>query len=195
MEEERGGGIYVTMQHVFNVEQADGLDIEAPEAPEQEAWSAMEAVEAVAADTEVEIREGAGNRACYVPAEDVVRMPGRERFEAGDAYYHTLLHELGHATAHPSRMDRPEFTTEPDRRTVAYALEELRAEMAAMMAGARLGIGHSPRHGEAYVAHWLEAAGQDGNAIRDAARDAQRITDWLLRKRTQDGQSELAEAA
>ena len=179
-EERSGGGMYITMQHVWNVAQADGLDAEEPAETTPE-WDPVAAVEQVAADAHIEILEH-GGRACYDPKSDRITMPLRGAFEAGDAFYHTLLHELGHATAHPSRLARPEFETMGHHRgKVAYALEELRAEMSAMMAGARLRIGHSPRHGQAYVAHWLKAAGDDPNCIRTAARDAQAMAGWLLR--------------
>ena len=56
--------------------------------------------------------------------------------------------------------------------------------MAAMMSGARLEIGHNPQHGESYISFWLRAAGNDPNYIRNAARDAQSISSWLLRNQT-----------
>ena len=46
-----------------------------------------------------------------------------------------------------------------------------------LMTGARLEIGHSPRHGESYLAHWALVAEADPAAIRKAAHDAQSITD------------------
>ena len=193
-EDERGGrGMYITMQHVWNVAQADGLSAEEP--PDSTPiWDPVAAVEQVAADARIEILEQ-GSRACYSPTSDRITMPVRGAFEAGDAFYHTLLHELGHATAHPSRLDRPEFETMGRQGgTVAYALEELRAEMSAMMAGARLRIGHSPRHGQAYVAHWLKAAGDDPNCIRAAARDAQAMAAWLLRNHAESASDDRTPA-
>ena len=56
--------------------------------------------------------------------------------------------------------------------------------MAAMMSGARLEIGDNPQRGESYIAFWLRAAGNDPNYIRNAARDGQSISSWLLRNQT-----------
>ncbi len=180
IEEQAPGRMFFTSQHVWNVAQADGLDL-AADAPAPPAWDPIEATEKVAADAHVEIVEGHGPRAYYNTAADHIHLPARSAFESREAFYHTMLHELGHATAHPSRLDQPERHAIGPTDTAAYALEELRAEMAAMMTGARLEIGHSPRHGQSYVASWLKAAGDDPCCIRTAAKDAQAISGWLLR--------------
>ena len=41
---------------------------------------------------------------------DKVTLPEREQFATANGYYQTALHELGHATGHPSRMDRDTLT-------------------------------------------------------------------------------------
>ena len=189
-------GVYITMKHVFNVSQADGLELEPLETRTEPEWDAIEDVEQVTADAHVTVQEGPTFTACYQPLNDVVQMPSRGQFDDSQGFYQSLLHELSHATAHPSRMDRPAFTTAPNHGSVEYALEELRAEMSAMMTGVRLGLGHSPRNGEAYVAHWVRSAGEDPNAIRNAARDAQAMGDWLLRNRkATEAPEELEQAA
>ena len=49
-----------------------------------------------------------------------------------------------------------------------------------MMTGERLGIGHEPQHGTAYLQSWIQALENGSKKIRDAAVDAQRISDWLM---------------
>ena len=111
-DEKRNRSIYVTAQHVWNVDQADGVGNEQQEeTQEKTAWTTQEAVEAVAADAHIRIIEGANDEAFYKPSTDMINMPPRGAFEQGDGFYHVLLHELGHATAHPSRLDRPEYKT------------------------------------------------------------------------------------
>ncbi len=76
-------------------------------------------------------------------------------------------------------------------RIPGYAREELRAEIAAMMTGEQLGVGHEPRHGTAYVSSWIKALENDPREIRAAAVDAQRISDWLMareRERSKDAE-------
>ena len=177
---------YLTSHYVFNAAQTDRLALEPIEGDRQPEWDPVKSVESVAADAAIQIVERPGGEAAYYPLPDFVEMPSRTQFEESDAFYHTLLHELAHATAHPSRLDRPEYTTKPKHGSEAYALEELRAEMSAMMTGAKLEIGHSPRHGESYLAHWASVAEANPAAIRKAAHDAQAITDWLVRNQNID---------
>ena len=105
-----------------------------------------------------------------------------------------MLHELGHATGHPSRLNRPTLVDHGGFGTETYAREELRAEIAAMMTGEQLGVGHEPRHGTAYVSSWIKALENNPKEIRAAAVDAQRISDWLIaRERERSLSDERAE--
>jgi hypothetical protein len=45
-------------------------------------------------------------RAFYRAETDTVNVPPLARFEKAAEYYSTLFHELTHATAHPSRLNR-----------------------------------------------------------------------------------------
>ena len=54
-----------------------------------------------------------------------------------------------------------------------YAREELRAEISAMMTGERVGVGHDPQRGAAYVENWVAVLEKDPHEIHRAARDAQ----------------------
>ena len=170
---------YASIQYVFNATQADGLELDDPVSDEP-AFEPHAAVARIAKDAHVRIIHMRGDRACYSPSGDAITMPERSQFTVPTAYEHTLLHELAHCTSHPSRLDRPahHVTT---RGSQEYAIEELRAEIAAMMLGERLHLGHEPRHGEAYVGSWIRALDNDPNAVRKAACDSQRIADWLTR--------------
>ena len=128
----------------------------------------------------VRVDHVAGDRAYYRLSEDRVVLPERSQFPSQDAYTHTALHELGHATGHPSRLNRPTLVDHGGFGTETYAREELRVEIAAMMTGEQLGVGHEPRHGTAYVSSWIKALENDPREIRAAAVDAQRISDWLI---------------
>ena len=59
----------------------------------------------------------------------------------------------GHATGHPSRLNRPDLGTPFG--SEAYAREELRAEIASLMIADKLGIGHDPGQHAAYVGSWI----------------------------------------
>ena len=139
-----------------------------------------ERAEALIKSSGVRVDHVAGDRAYYSLKDDRVVLPERSQFPSQDAYTHTALHELGHATGYPSRLHRPTLVEHAGFGTEAYAREELRAEIAAMMTGEQLGVGHEPRHGTAYVSSRIKALENDPKEIRAAAVDAQRISDWLI---------------
>ena len=106
-------------------------------------------------------------------------LPERSQFPSQDAYTQTAPHELDHATGHPDRLNRP-TVKHGGSASEAYAREELRAEIAAMMTGEQLGVRHEPRHGTAYVSSSIQALENNPKEIAAAAVDAQRISDWLI---------------
>ena len=169
----------VKVNHVFNVEQTEGLKLRSLDAAAPE-WEGHERAEAVMRGSGVRIDHVAGDRAFYRRSEDRIVLPERSQFASQSAYTHTALHELGHATGHPSRLNRPTLKEHGGFGSEDYAREELRAEIAAMMTGEKLGVGHEPRHGTAYVSSWIKALENDPREIRAAAVDAQRMSDWLL---------------
>ena len=169
----------VKMHMVFNVEQTERLKLPALEKKTPPEWEAHKRVEAVMRGSGVDITNKRGDKAYYSPSQDKVVLPERDQFPSQAAYSHTALHELAHATGHPSRLDRPSLNKHNGFGTEMYAREELRAEMAAMMAGERLGVGHEPRHGTAYVASWIKALESNPKEIRLAASDAQKASDWM----------------
>ena len=122
----------------------------------------------------------AGDRAYYSLKADRVVLPERSQFPSLDAYTHTALHELGHTTGHPSRLNPPTLVDHGGFGTETNAREELRAEIAAMMIGEQLDVGHEPRPGTAYVSSWINALENDPKEIRTAAFVALRISDWLM---------------
>ena len=187
----------VKLYHVFNVEQTEGdrgpqaAPVPGYAAPE---WEGHERAEALIQASGVRVDDVAGDRAYYSLKNDRVVQPERSQFASQDAYTHTALHELGHATGHPSRLNRSTLIEHGGFGTETYAREELRAEIAAMTTCERLGVGHEPRHGAAYVSSWIKALENDPKEICAAAVDAQRISDWLIsRERERSFGDEKAE--
>lgn len=52
------------------------------------------------------IREQQGDRAFYSPLADYIVVPLRSQFVDMQSFYETLLHEMGHSTGHPTRLNR-----------------------------------------------------------------------------------------
>lgn len=164
---------------VFNVEQAEGLPTHIAAASQSSADTAAgdgwPEVGALIAATGITIREG-GNEAYYHPREDFIRMPLRTAFVSEADRLCTLLHEVSHATAHPSRLNRdltPRFGSS------AYGREELIAELASAFLCARFGIEPQVRHAD-YLAAWLAILKADSRAIFHAASQASKAADYIL---------------
>jgi len=124
-----------------------------------------------------EITHG-GIRAFYAPAEDAIRLPSPERFEAPEHYWGTALHELAHWSGHEGRLARDltgRFGSE------SYAAEELVAELASAYLAADLGIPGHLQHAE-YIGSWIKVLQGDKRAIFTASRLAQEAADDLLHR-------------
>lgn len=177
------------MAVVFNAGQIDGLPpLEArPTMPEPERHARAETI---LANSGAQIQHVPGDRAYYRPSTDSITLPERNQFPAADAYYATALHEVGHWTGHPSRLDRDlshPFGSE------GYAREELRAEIASLMLGERLDIGHDPEQHTAYVGSWIKALKEDPKEIFRAAADAERIAGYVMGFEQEQIQTRTAE--
>jgi len=162
---------------VFNAEQIDGLPpLEAKQTitPEPER---IARVEAILSNSRAKIEHVPGDRAFYRPSTDTITLPARHQFTSADAYYATALHELGHWTGHPDRLNRD--LTHPFG-SEGYAREELRAEIASLMLGERLEIGHDPSHHAAYVGSWIKVLQEDPREIFRAAADAEKIASYVM---------------
>ncbi|TWI62547.1 antirestriction protein ArdC [Pseudoduganella lurida] len=162
------------MATVFNAQQIDGLP--APQARPQPAWKASEQAEAILKGSGATFKSIERDAAFYTSRTDEIYMPSRDRFATASQFYATALHELGHWTGHESRLDRDlshPFGSE------GYAREELRAEIASMIVGGELGIGHDPGQHAAYVGSWIKALRDDPLEIFRAASDAEKINSYV----------------
>ena len=180
--DERADRYFVMRSYtVFNVDQVEGdlLDhLRAGRAKDDTIGQVInyEPAEAAIAATGIDIRHG-GTRAFYSPSEDYVQMPPRASFSEPDEYYETILHELVHATEHPSRLD---WSRKDQENT--YALGELVAEIGACYLARELGVPASKglSNHVAYLGHWLKAMKNDHRFIFQASAQASRAADYLL---------------
>lgn len=162
---------------VFNAGQIDGIAPLVKPDVKQLQWNPLQRAEDLIVASGADIRHKPGDRAYYSPTYDNITMPLRGQFDAPDKYYATLLHELGHWTGHQDRLDRSlinRFGTE------GYAREELRAEIASMLIGQELHIGHDPGQHVAYVDSWIKILRDTPFEIHAAAADAEKILNYLL---------------
>lgn len=168
---------------VFNAEQITNLpELEKPKIDAETAFKRHERAENIIRNFGVPIYHDQADRAFYRPSSDSIHLPKKEQFLSPDRYYAVALHEIGHATGHESRLNRDltgSFGSE------SYAKEELRAEIASLMIGGELGIGHDPEQHAAYVGSWIKVLQDDPREILRAARDADTIKDYVLEREQQ----------
>lgn len=166
----------ITTAWVFNAEQINGIPSLEKTDVRSLSWDPLERAENLIERSGALITHRAGDRAFYSPIADQITMPLREQFDAPDKYYATILHELGHWTGHTDRLDRSimnRFGTEE------YAREELRAEIASLLIGQELHIGHDPGQHAAYVDSWIKVLQENPFEIHSAAADAEKIFNYL----------------
>lgn len=166
--------------YVFNGEQIDGI-------PPMEAartapvWVTSARLQALVADCGATIHHG-GRNAYYRPSADTIHLPAQSAFPTLEKYSETLLHELGHWTGHPDRLKRDMSGSFGSKE---YAREELVAEIASLMTGAELSIGHDGKAHAAYVGHWIQLLENDPREIFRAASAASKARAFVMeRERT-----------
>jgi antirestriction protein ArdC/DNA polymerase III epsilon subunit-like protein len=120
---------------------------------------------------------------------DKITLPERGQYGEDQAgFIKTLLHELSHSSGHKDRLDRSdlfekiliETSVSGDKAGPNRATEELMAEIAAAMIGAKLGLDLDTKHTAAYVQSWLRALRNDREMIFKAAGGASQILEYIL---------------
>lgn len=171
----------VRYSQVFNAQQCANF-------PERAATSLMsdeerqkhsnDVIERIIANSEAPILYDGGDRAFYRITTDDIHLPAIEQFNTMQDYYATALHEIAHSTGHPSRLNRKMGGADREN----YAIEELRAEMAAVFMQMENGIQLEGKHYEnhsAYLASWLEEVKNDTKIFTSAVSDAMKISDYV----------------
>lgn len=165
----------VRAARVFNAKQIENFP-PLPEIERKFEWEPHEKAEAILDNSGAVIKNDQRDRAYYTIVDDEIHLPPKEAFDQAGKYYATALHELGHWTRHPTRLNRENGPYG----SAAYAKEELRAEISSWMVGQDIGIGHDPGQHAAYVQSWIEALREDPLEILRACRDAEKIRDYVL---------------
>jgi antirestriction protein ArdC len=160
------------LYNIFNVEQVSGVAFES-EDPPPPFDERLENVEAFITAQGVPITHG-GDDAFYSPSRDAIHLPFPGSFKQPQDYYAVVLHELAHASGHVSRLNR----VKGEKKSTAYAFEELIAELTAAFLCAELGIPAALHH-TGYIGSWVELLENDPKAIFSASREASKAADFL----------------
>ncbi len=162
---------------VFNACDIEGM----PELPaiEENDISQDELIAKLSSGMGVEILMDGGDRAYYSPSQDKIHLPTPDSFINDYAFNATALHELSHATGHPSRLNR---NMGGFFGGAEYAYEELIAEMCSCFMGVNLNQTASAAHidnHKAYVQSWIQAVRDKPETLIRAIKDAQSAASYM----------------
>jgi antirestriction protein ArdC len=177
--------------NVFNLDQIDGIT-----APVEEQsvnpFSPIEQAERVISNMPRRPRiQYGGDRACYSPTFDCIKLPNQEAFKSPEEFYSTAFHELAHATGHASRLSRKGILEPSYFGSHDYSQEELVAEFGSSMLCGFAGIEQQTiENSAAYIQGWLKVLKNDQKLAIVAAGQAQRAADFILDIQPTDNQQE-----
>ena len=161
---------------VFHASQIDGVPALTPPTAAKAVLERIQDVEIILEASGVPVRIG-GDRAFYSPALDRIQMPLDEAFRGPEQRAAVVLHELAHASGHPTRLNRD---LSGGFGSVLYAKEELRAELTSVAVGSMIGLPCDIPNHASYLQSWIAVLKQDRREIFRAAAEAQRMADYIL---------------
>lgn len=182
-EEDKSGKVPLLRYYsVFNLDQVEGIvsppTTELPANP----FTPIEIAEQIITGMPLppDIRYG-GNKACYSPMLDYVKLPEPQAFESPEEYYSTAFHELIHSTGHASRVGRKGILEPSFFGSHEYSKEELVAEMGAAFLCGHAGIEQKTLvNSAAYIQGWFKALKSDRTLLVHAAAQAQKASDYIF---------------
>jgi antirestriction protein ArdC len=145
-------------------------------AVERPPLSAIEKAQQLMDASKVEFgQEGLYTR--YDRSTDMIQVPDLEDYPTVALYYLAAMHELAHASAHESRMNRTVDTLPQGDIGVK---EELRANLASVLLSAELDLPYELGYHVSYVDLWAQLMKDEPNELFKAMADAQKIADYVL---------------
>lgn len=120
-----------------------------------------------------------GDKACYFPVLDSIKMPHFHDFSDARKYYSTFVHELTHWSGHETRLKR---NMSGDFGSKKYAFEELIAELGSAYVCNELADNWDLelQYHANYLNSWIEILKEDKNAFFKASSLAQKACNFLL---------------
>ena len=161
---------------VFHLSQIDGAPKYEPATLKDAPWRTIDAADIILKESRANIRYG-GDRAYFSPTTDHIQLPPINSFAGPEEYATVALHELGHWTGAPTRLNR-ELNGKSSKSS--YAFEELIAELTSMFVSSSTGIPlKMPRHLD-YLDSWVSVLKEDKKAIFRAASSATKASNLIL---------------
>ena len=170
---------------VFHATQISGIPAYESERDHNPIVTQDEIVDRISSSMGVGIDYNDGDMCFYRPSEDKIYLPKPEYFKTQYAFVSSALHELGHSTGSPKRLDRNMKGTFG---TKEYAFEELVAEMTSCFISSEIRMpedddseywDHHLKNHAGYVQSWMEILKSDINALPRAIKLAEQAADYL----------------
>lgn len=191
-EEEERNPLLLKTFRVFNLDEVENLPDTYQPAPVEPVGDRGElnvAFQEAMLKTGANIKHG-GNVAAYAPVLDYIKMPDAETFRDAANYQAVLCHELVHWSGSERRLAR--FKDDQPADKIAYAFEELVAELGAAFGCAEFGVEGDLRHA-AYLQSWAKHIKDDPKFLFRAASRASKAMAYLFPNQQQE--TELKQAA
>jgi len=175
--------IVIGFKDYYMINGADIVDIDADkdeltkkiESVEVSTEDKHRVIEAFVKKIGIKVEESDLARCYYAQNSDHVHMTFKSNFDDLDSYYSVLLHEIGHATGHKSRLNRLE-------KSDSYAFEELVAELTSMYLSVHFELAHEPTKDNAtYLNAWIKGLGDDETFIWKASSEAMKAVKYLMK--------------
>lgn len=120
------------------------------------------------------------NENYYSPKKHEIHLTPKESFKSPEAYYSTALHEIGHWTKGDGLPRNLKVDGEVNTDRLAYAREELRAELASVFMSSDLNLKLDIQNHSAYLGSYLEVLNNDYTEFFAAVSDAQKIASHVI---------------
>ncbi|MCX8515053.1 MAG: zincin-like metallopeptidase domain-containing protein, partial [Burkholderiales bacterium] len=120
------------------------------------------------------------NENYYSPKRHEIHLTPKESFKSPEAYYSTALHEIGHWTKGDGLPRNLKVEGEINGDHLAYAREELRAELASVFMSSDLNLKLDIQNHSAYLGSYLEVLNNDYTEFFAAVSDAQKIASHVI---------------
>lgn len=122
--------------------------------------------------------------AFYVPKQDYINMPHIETFLSSDFYYAVLMHELAHATAHETRLNRDLSgkIKGTEEELMSYAKEELIAETTRSFLQTKFGLNSTKieEQNALYLKSWIKPLKENPKILWSIFSQASKAYSYIL---------------
>lgn len=116
----------------------------------------------------------------YSPKDHAIQMPHPNLFRSKSSFYGVSFHEIGHATAHESCMNRDVKAQKGETKKQAYAREELVAEFTSYMLGKKLFRNIESKLNARYLGHYLDECKDPKQDFVDSLFQAERCSNFIV---------------